>query len=63
MATEHDPLVELRSAQARRKAREQDANWLRHLGLHLLGEPEVELAKTHLAALAKVTTWRTEVVA
>lgn len=31
-----------------------DAIWLRHLGLHLIGAPEIDLPKTHLAALAKV---------
>lgn len=33
-----------------------DAWWLRELGLHLIGEPTLELPKTHLAALDKVHT-------
>jgi Holliday junction resolvasome RuvABC endonuclease subunit len=36
---------------------QMDAYWLRELGLHLAGQPTIELPKTHLVALEKVEKW------
>ena len=56
-ATKSDMRMELfkRTGVDEKDDNKVDAAWLRHMGLHHLGIPEIELPASHRAALDKVT--------
>jgi Holliday junction resolvasome RuvABC endonuclease subunit len=58
-ATKADMRMELykRAGVDVRDDNQADAYWLRELGLHLAGQPTIDLPKTHLVALEKVEKW------